>query len=154
MLKHFQNFQTAFRLELLQNYDVDDEQTEFQDFLKTNQVSANHEWVDIIKAARQRNALMSRVHVLQEPYTDYIRYELAKYRFNQEAGEQIYLLTQKIYDRLALTLRDFWLFDNKTVLQLKYDAQGKFLGHDQLDSNIEAYLEAKVKILQAVSTVL
>lgn len=110
MLQYFNCFKkAAFRLELLQAYDVKSEKEAMTKSQQTGQVAPNKEWGAIIQAAKQRGAEMKRVHIVEEPYSDYLNFELAAYEHNRRAGEQIYTLKQSIYDQLGLTLTDFWL---------------------------------------------
>ncbi len=49
------------------------------------------------------------------------------YVFNAEAGEQIYLLMDDQCTPSELDgLKDFWLFDNKTMFLMQYDEDGRF----------------------------
>lgn len=155
MLTHFQNFQQhAFRLCSLQNYNVEQEQEEFSAFLKTGKVSESEDWSTIIREATKRKAKMSRAQIIEEPLSDYMRYALAKYDFNQAAGEEIFLIKKSIYDQLNLKLTDFWLFDNQTVLNMEYDQNGKYLGFQTITENLQPYIEARQKILQLMPDML
>ena len=61
------------------------------------------QWVSMIKAAVKAGKVFQRVHVVREPLTDYLRYELGwSYPPNVEAGEDIRILVaQPVAGRLA-----------------------------------------------------
>lgn len=67
-----------------------------------------------------------RVRVVDEPLTDYQRYQLESYRESQAAGEEISIaLRADAPDRWV----DFWLFDRGTpqarAVWMKYDREGR-----------------------------
>lgn len=149
--KYFESFKKyAFRLELLQKYNVKEEKESFAQFLKTGEISseANAEWHALIRATGARGARMERVHVITLPLSDYLKYEIAHYTFNKQAGEHIKLLKKEEFDGLSPEiLFDFWLFDDEIVLKMNYDATGKFLGAEEIKENIEPFIQLKNKAL-------
>ena len=93
-----------------------------------------------------------RVRVVDEPLTDYQRYQLASYGESQAVGEQV-----SIVRRSALSVPvtgDFWLFDADTsaarAVLMRYDAEGHWLGADLEDD--PAVAAELVRQLSAVST--
>jgi hypothetical protein len=84
-----------------------------------------------VKDAAASGKSMSRVHVISDPLTPYLKFEIDwGYVRNQEVGEQIYILHDSgarefISDK---PLFDFWLFDESIVALMKYDDEGHFLG--------------------------
>lgn len=126
---------TVARLETLPAYDVGgSEAARIQAFREGRprplRSVATDPWlariaVSTVTAAKQ----WIRVRVVDEPLTDYQRYQLASYRESQAAGEQV-----------AITLRsfvgdagpDFWLFDegepDAHAVVMSYDGQGHWLG--------------------------
>jgi hypothetical protein len=70
---------------------------------------------------------MSRVHVVSEPLTDYLRYELACYESSAEAGEDIRILPTERAAGLDLPSFDYWLFDNERAAVMRYGARGLWL---------------------------
>jgi hypothetical protein len=70
---------------------------------------------------------MQRVRVIQEPLSDYVRFELTwAYPINTSVGEQIHVLSTAP-GQPAVRNEDFWLFDDTTVARLRYDEDGRFL---------------------------
>jgi hypothetical protein len=74
--------------------------------------------------------LWTRVRVVDEPLTDYQRYQLASYRESQAVGERVLLAPRSTGD----VGPDFWLFDENEpgahAVVMRYGEQGKWLGAD------------------------
>ena len=71
---------------------------------------------------------LQRVHVVVEPPTDYIRYELMwSYAPNVAAGEDIRILPTPPGQWPDLPRRDYWLFDSRDLWAMAYDGEGRFL---------------------------
>lgn len=119
-----------FRLETLQVYNVNYERAEIEDFLRHGRLHREPgDWQRMLNRHAGAGRSLQRVHVVQEPLTDYLRYELAAYRLNSEAGEDIRLLPvprSSWPDDLPMG-GDFWLFDDREVWDMHYDDEGHFL---------------------------
>ncbi|MDD5331778.1 MAG: hypothetical protein PHE43_03070 [Candidatus Nanoarchaeia archaeon] len=152
MLNHFKNFKKyAFRLELLQEYNIPNERKHFIKFLKTKiyTPSTNSEWIKLIKSANKRKAKISRVHVIELPLSDYLKFEIRYYKINKNAGEQVFLLNKDKFKKIKPNIKsDFWLFDDEIVLKMKYDKQGRFLGYKEIKRDIQKYIDLKNKLLK------
>jgi hypothetical protein len=119
-----------FRLETLQVYEVDYERAEIEDFLRHGALHREpSEWQRMLSRHTKAGRTLQRVHVVEEPLTDYLRYELAAYRQNAEAGEDIRLLPvpRPSWPDDLPRGGDFWLFDDREVWDMHYDAEGHFL---------------------------
>jgi len=89
-MNHFETFRKyAFRLELLQEYKVEEEKAAFENFLKTGKVDEkqNADWHEIVRKAKARGAVMERVHVVDFPLSDYLRFEKEEYKLNELADD-------------------------------------------------------------------
>jgi hypothetical protein len=126
---------TAYRLETLQRYDVAYEREPFTAFLAGHPVSRESEWVGVITAAVQAGKTMRRVHVVTEPLTDYLRFEMASYRRNWEAGEDVRILP--VTEWPDLPRHDYWLFDSRDLWAMEYTDGGQFLHAEQVDDAAE-----------------
>lgn len=132
---------TAFRLETLQDY-VADEDEPLRRFLAGEAPPhdpAKDRWVARIRAAQASGKLMQRVHIVTEPLTDYLRYELAwSYAPNVAAGEDIRILPVAAGEwPPGLPTHDYWLFDSRTLLRMEYDADGNYLAAVLVDDSAE-----------------
>jgi hypothetical protein len=140
----FRNFEhTAFRLETLQTYSVEYEEEPIRRFLAGElrpRDPSKDEWCGLIRAARDAGKRMERVHVVEEPLSDYLRYELGwSYGPNVDAGEDIRIAPVSAgfwVDDLPRG-RDFWLFDSRDLWIMEYDEQGRFLYADHTDNPVE-----------------
>jgi len=127
MLRGFDH--TMFRLEVCQSYAVPYEDESFRRFLDGQdlvQDAGMAEWLELVRAARAAGKRMERVHVVAEPHTDYMRYELTWwYAANVAAGEDIRIIpVQKGQWPAGLPKHDFWLYDSNRVAVLHYDPAG------------------------------
>lgn len=132
----FDAFQrTAFRLETYPAYDVDSEREEYERFLSTGSLCIpNHDvWTTRVRHFRATGRWIGRVHVLRRPLTDYLRYELAVYRYTVAAGEDVHILDLTDKPNPGLPSEDFWLFDDTSIVRMDYDSQGKQLGRELLE---------------------
>ncbi|MFD7452321.1 DUF6879 family protein [Kitasatospora sp. NPDC059827] len=137
----FETFErTAFRLETLAVYDVDDEREEFAAFLAGEGLppeSSDNPWV---RSMTDLGKQVARVHVLRSPLSDYLRYELASYPGNITAGESIGIIDTARQEVAGLPDHDFWLFDDARVYRMHYTDAGQFLGAELLpDDRLSEY---------------
>lgn len=139
----FRRFEhTAFRLETLQRYTVEYEEQPFQRFLAGNPAvhdPSKDEWCALIRDAVAVGKRMGRVHVVVEPLTDYLRYEMTSYAPNVDAGEDIRLspVRQGEWPPGLPRDHDFWLFDSTELWVMAYDEEGRFLHVEHVDDPAE-----------------
>lgn len=124
---------SVFRLETLQNYGNSGEDGAFAAWRAGRPIPMTPElrtWTQMIRANAQAGRIMQRVHVVTEPLSDYIRFELAGYAPNVEAGEDIRIIP--VHDRghwpTDVPQHDYWLFDSNELYDQHYDADGWWLG--------------------------
>lgn len=124
----------AFRLEMLPSYGVASEDDELQDFLTTGQLAIpdDDQWLVRVRHFRATGRWVGRVRVLQQPLTDYLRYEFAVYSHTVRAGEDVRILDVSGQIDLGLPSCDFWLFDEARVVRMDYDTDGRQLGREWL----------------------
>jgi hypothetical protein len=132
---------SAFRLELLNQYDVDADGGDFQRFLHGDPAPTRERkqpWLDRLRREAQAGIHNHRVHVLRTPLTDYLRYECEwGYLPNAEAGEDIRILDLTDQARPpGLVDHDFWLVDDQHAIRMHYTADGQFLGATPADDPI------------------
>ena len=120
----------VFRLETLDWYDAPNEHEPYSRFLAGAPAdwAWREPWKRLVRNVRASGRTMSRVHVVSEPDSDYVRFELLRvYPANVEAGEDVRILRRATAERLSLDLAldgDFWQFDNHLTARLIYDASG------------------------------
>lgn len=91
-------------------------------------------WLARIAASTMAGKRWSRVRVLDEPLTDYQRYELEAYRESQAVGEEVRLVQRSTVGDLG---PDFWLFDGETpdafAVLMRYDIDGRIESRDPVE---------------------
>jgi hypothetical protein len=119
----------AFRLETLQAYAEPSESSPFNQYRRGNIPSPDflNDWCQLVREHAKAGHVMRRIHVVDLPLSDYMRFEVeCCYRFSAAAGEEIRLLNRASLtpSLVRLAQEDFWLFDNGTVMMNDYDHTG------------------------------
>jgi hypothetical protein len=118
---------TCFRLETLQWYDEPGEAGAYESFLAGREPEVypgKEAWLEVVRAAVAAGKVMQRVHVVAEPLTDYMRFEIGwSYELNAAAGEDI-RISRAVG---ALPQTDYWLFDSRALARLRYNAAGRLV---------------------------
>lgn len=126
----FRAFRTsAFRLETLQAYAEPNESSPFQNYLRgiNPPPSWTQEWCEMVASHVASGRSMRRIHVVDVPLSDYMRFEIeCCYVYTGASGENIRLVDRaKLSPELrASTREDFWLFDASMVMVNDYDDYG------------------------------
>lgn len=124
----------AFRLETLPSYGVASENQELAGFLASGYLTIpdDDQWLARVRHFRQTGRQISRVHVIKQPLTDYLRYEFAVYAYSVRAGEDVRILDLTDQPDPGLPAQDFWLFDDRQVVRMDYYRDGQQLGRELL----------------------
>jgi hypothetical protein len=126
---------SAFRLETLAVYAVEEEREEFERFLAAGEMGPDWDDNPWVRSMTDKGKHVSRVHVLRSPLTDYLRYELAAYPGNIAAGETIGIIDLGERSATGLPDHDFWLFDDQDVYRMHYTPEGAFVGAEPLPAH-------------------
>jgi hypothetical protein len=137
---------SVFRLETLQYYTEPDEQAALAAFsagIPAPPDPGKQEWLAAVGKAHRTGRTIQRVHVIQEPLSEYLRYELSwSYSPNVAAGEDIRIVRVAPGESWPAPLprQDFWLFDASQLYPQHYDRHGTWIGveHDPDPSHIVA----------------
>jgi hypothetical protein len=129
---------SAIRLETLQHYEVpgdEERQQAFKAGMPLPGRAEKSETIQLIEDATSAGRRFGRVHVVDRPLSDYVRYELeAAYAENVAAGEKILIADRSADEALDGLREDFVLFDEDTdhpsVIWYRYSADGRILGWD------------------------
>ncbi|MFC8715808.1 DUF6879 family protein [Kitasatospora sp. NPDC057198] len=125
----------AWRLESRRGYASDREDAAYQQWVRGEDpaVDPGRPWCRNISAQVAVGKAIRRVRIADEPIAEGQAYLLATGWANVLAGEDIRHLTRAAADELGLPMRDFWLFDSATVLELHFDQQDNYLGTELIE---------------------
>lgn len=130
---------TSYRLETLQRYDVSYEKDEFGRFLAgetRGEFPGISEWINgTVAKAVAAGKRMHRVHVVEKPLSDYVRFECAwAYEHTSKAGEEIRVIPVSKGDwPEELPHYDYWLFDSSQLVVMHYEEDGTFTAAEIID---------------------
>jgi hypothetical protein len=135
-LELFDTFRaTAWRLETRQTYVVPEEEGLLRAWRSGEPLAGRpdfEDWLGYIQGVRASGRRFGRVHVVELPLSEYMRFEFSGYALSLAAGEDIRIAVRDTDPRLDVMCSDFWLFDADldapTVLWLKYEEDGRLLG--------------------------
>lgn len=126
---------SVFRLEVLQVYrgsGEEDGQAAFQAGKPIPITPALQEWTQMLRRRVRSGCVLQRVHVITSPLTAYVRFELASYAPNVEAGEDVRIIPVPHGGAWPQDVPrdDFWLIDSSDLWMSRYDRDGTWLGVD------------------------
>ena len=88
-------------------------------------------WLAMIEDATRQGRHFARVRVVTVPLTDYSRFGVFCSKFTNAAGEDIrYLAPDEAAD---LPDYDYWLFDSRKLVRLRFDDDENFLGGEVVE---------------------
>lgn len=128
---------SAWRLETLQHYDVPADEERQQAFHADGVLppprAAKLDDLVLITQLREAGRQVGRVHVVDQPLSDYLRYELAVYAENAEAGEDIRIADRSVHPELEALTQDFVIFDRERrhpgLILFDHNASGRVTGY-------------------------
>lgn len=128
---------SACRLETLQHYDVPGDEERQQAFHAGHSLPpprrAKLDDLGLIGKLRESGRKVGRVHVVDQPLSAYVRYELAVYAENVAAGEDVRIADRSLHSELEALTEDFAIFDAETddasVVLFDYDTGGRVHGY-------------------------
>lgn len=126
---------SVFRLETLQEYRAPDEDAVLEAFRAGRHPPPpdpdKEAWLAVVRAAVREHRITQRVHLVTEPLSDYLLYELTwGYAPNVAAGEDIRIVALAAGDTWPADIghQDFWLFDASQLYVMEYDQLGSWRG--------------------------
>lgn len=120
---------TAFRFECQGSYHEPYEQEALRQYLAGDEPDLAYlrPWLDDVRRGTDAGRKYSRVRVVTDPITDYLRFELAVTPHNEAAGEDVRVLPAARAAELgSLPNVDFWLFDDRLVTVMHFDEVNGF----------------------------
>ena len=124
---------SAFRFETRSAYALSYEQADFDRFLAGSPIPPPEldwwrPWLEEITRLTAEGKTISRVRVLDEPPSDYQRWEMWAAPWHSQAGERIAYISRTHARRAALPAwlgNDWWLLDDKRVIHMQFTQDGK-----------------------------
>lgn len=151
---------SAFRLEALPAYAVGGAEAERIEAHREGRPRPERSvrtspWLARIACTTARDGrTWMRLRVVDDPLTEYQRYQLESYRESQAAGEQIRLVRRDALPPDA-DFVDYWLFDRETeharAVELHYTPRGAFERFESLDHDEVARREIWASELFAIA---
>jgi hypothetical protein len=132
----FNEFQvSAFRLETLRQYAVPEEDNRLAAWREHRPLPdrsvRTSPWLRNIAETTAAGKHWHRVHVVDEPLSEYVRFEMVAYRESAQAGEEIRITNRTVDPALEGLQADFWLFDAETnhpfAALMDYDHDGHYV---------------------------
>jgi len=91
-------------------------------------------WLRRVAVSTAQGRQWGRVHVVQHPLSEYLRYEMFGYVESAAAGEEIRIADQAASPELGVLGPDFWLFDGGTdgarAVLMHYDDDGRLAEYE------------------------
>lgn len=128
---------SVYRQEVLAQYAVDSDQDNVERYLSGGDGptwAQGNDWMDYLVEERAAGIRRHRVHLLASPLSPYLRYECEwGYAYTSRYGEEIHILDTTETPRPAgLIDEDFWLYDDRHVVLMRYDPEGRFTDAEAL----------------------
>ena len=121
----FESFQSsAFRLEGLATYMVDEEAEALTSYRNTGQLPEEFgkEWFGFVRHQTRLEKTVQRLRLLSDVLSEYERFELKAYT-GTKGGEDI-RFTKRSNQPYEY---DFWLFDDRWLARMEYDDSGRYI---------------------------
>jgi hypothetical protein len=127
---------TLFRLETRQQYLVEQEREQLTAFREGRPLPPSppesQRWLRHLEEDVRAGRRWQRVHVVDQPLTDYLRFELDAYRGPAALGYETLVADRSRHPELSAQTEDFYLLDgeeeNAFSVLMRYDEEGHFLG--------------------------
>jgi hypothetical protein len=133
---------SAWRIEALQHYTVPGDEERQRAFHAGEPLPppgpGKQEDLALITRLTGAGRTVGRIHVIDRPLSDYVRYELAVYAENVAAGEEVRIADRSLHPELGEIYIDFAIFDaeagsDTAVVLFDYDGAGLVRGYRIID---------------------
>lgn len=121
---------SACRLETLQEYRVPQEVERLAAYLEGRAMPPRREGLpEPVPAGKW----FGRLHIVDLPLTDYLRFEFACYQDSVAAGYDVRIPRRDAHPGLADLNEDFLIVDDEIVLFIRYSPDGQVVGREYSD---------------------
>jgi hypothetical protein len=129
----------AWRLEVQQAYTMPGEREMFERFRRGETPPADHRypWRDEVERNVKAGMYMGRVHVVQRPVSDYLRFQATwAYELTVPVGEDVRILDLSTAPNPGLPDEDFWILDD-SVVRMLFRPDGTQIGRKLVEDSAE-----------------
>jgi hypothetical protein len=98
-------------------------------------ISYHENWSNMVRQATAEGRRFSRVRVVSLPPTDYTRFGMWVAGYTRKAGDDIRYLTRE--QAAGLPRYDYWLFDSRTLLRMRFTDDDQFIGGEVIEDPAE-----------------
>lgn len=128
-----------FRLQLLDTYLVESEKENFDKYNRGEYVEDSQtfiEWKNQIKEKSSQGVHIINMAVVTLPLSQYKKFGIATALLQtlKLGQESFYVEREKVSNEIK-GFEDYWMFDRKVVIKMKYDEYGHFLKMEDAISN-------------------
>jgi hypothetical protein len=122
-------------LEVRERYDAPYENESLRKFLagEQDELPWMQSWLVMLRDLTAQGRRFARVRVVNIPLTNYSRFGVWCSQFTNGAGEDIRYLSRDQAQAEGLPAHDYWLFDSRTLVQLHFDDEDRFLGGEVIE---------------------
>jgi len=153
LLSSFQR--SAFRLETLDRYTIPGEEAWLEAFRCDGSIPdltpETYPWLKLVADATAAGRAVQRIHIVGQPPSEYVRWELGMYRLLAAAGEDIRIADRGRHPELGDLGPDFWLFDGAIAAVMRYDPEGRYLGAEVADDAAPYLAQRDLALSRSVS---
>lgn len=90
-------------------------------------------WLSMVREAAREGRHFFRARVVSVPLTDYSRFGVWASQFTTAAGEDIRYLARRQAQDMGLPNHDYWLFDSRLLVAMRFDDADRFLGGEVIE---------------------
>lgn len=94
-------------------------------------------WLSMVRGAGRAGRRFMRVRVVNLPLSDYNRWSYVIAQHNIAAGEDIRYLIRGRATEIGLPNDDYWLFDSRKLLRMRFDESDRFTGGEIIEDSVE-----------------
>ena len=146
-----------FRLQLLNEYHVEEEEKVFNEYKEGKQVNLQNdintiEWLKKLKNKKVEGVRNINLMVIDLPLSDYLKFSVNTYLLDQKRyGRESFFIEREKVAEIVRGVQDYWLFDNEKLLLMNYDNGGHFLSASEPMADM-AIVSRYIRLKEAMLT--
>ncbi len=146
-----------FRLQLLNEYHVEEEEKVFNEYKEGKQVNLQNdintiEWLKKLKNKKVEGVRNINLMVIDLPLSDYLKFSVNTYLLDQKRyGRESFFIEREKVAEIVRGVQDYWLFDNEKLLLMNYDNGGHFLSASEPMTDM-AIVSRYIRLKEAMLT--